>query len=278
MLAEFLKSLVDLVRETEKPTVMKIDGRPNEVFVKWPGADANEIETLPIEPPPRQIKLASPDELVSFLLHERARASESASLESPLVFLSESRVTAYLDPKDRRETVVAPLSLTQRVGHLASLRGGRSFTVRDLVRFLRFQVEGGDQYLPKFSKLDFSRKSTGRQESTVARESFGKSVEMEVQGVQEMPEFLLLSAPVFNESGASFARMEVRAGVVIDHENQAVVLQLYSDSFEDGMRMALKEVAGSMNAQLADAGTVYLARADVDPMHASAEIRATAAR
>lgn len=274
MLAEFLKALVELVRDAEKPTVMRVEGRPNEVYVKWPGDP--DVESLPIQPPPRQIKLASPDELVSFLMHEQAR--EEKARETPLVFLSESRVTAYLDPKDRRETVFAPLTLTQRVGNLAGLRGGRSFQVRDLVRFLRFEVEGGEQYLPKFSKLDFSRKSTGRQESSVARESFGKSVEMEVQGVQDMPEFLVLSAPVFNESGASFARMEVRAGVIIDHENQAVVLRLYADSFEDGLRAAVKEVAGSMNAQLADAGTVYLARADVDPMHSSADIRANAAR
>lgn len=278
MLAEFLQSLVKLVRESEQPTVMRIDGRPNEVFVKWPGE--SEIESLPIQSPPRQIKLASPDELVSFLLNEHSREDRPESAETPLVFLSEGRVTAYLDPEDRRETVIAQLSLTQRFGHLASLRGGRSFQVRDLVRFLRFDVEGGDQYLPKFAKLDFSRKSTGRHESSVARESFGKSVEMEVQGVQEIPEFLLLSAPVFNESGASFARVEVRAGVIIDHENQAVVLRLYADSFEDGMRAALKEVAGSINAQLGGAGTVYLARVDNDPLHASSGdvIRATAAR
>ena len=242
MLSEFVEKIRALAVGAEAPKVVPVPGQLRKAFLQH-GAELKEIE---YDAPLRGATLDGVQSFADLL-------SDTNVAAAPEVYFTTRGSTAFLDRGDRRETVAIAFARSKRWDALASLAGGRSFAVKEALRFLRYELGGpaAERIYDALRKVEFTRRAAAVVETDPKkRESFGRSVESVVQGLEEVPDAFDLAVAPLATLGLEDLECTVRVGVGVDFEASSIVLQLFPDALAIAERTLLRKLGEAMGELL----------------------------
>lgn len=242
MIREAIEKLEELYGEASGFRVLNLDERRMLV------ARGDEIREIEQSPPLRSPGLSSVSSLVA--MAERC--------ERPAVYFSHTRAELVLDREDRRELAVLDFETTQRWAAVWGLRNGLSFTPRDAVKFLRFDLHSvAPALLAGLRKVDFKRASEGRSQVEHGRESLGRSVEAAVQNIEAIPEEVEVEVPMFLTDGLDDLVQRVWIGVYIDLDAERIELRTLSDEIPSACRRVSRQIESILRTELPEGTPLY---------------------
>lgn len=150
----------------------------------------------------------------------------------PQFWVNRSHVLMVPDGSDPREWVAMPLYATHPWKLIRELERGRSpgksFSPRECLRFFRHEMgeaaKVDSSLAGALSVLDFKRMTGLQQGATRDRDTFGRSVEVEVQNAAAIPEETTVRVPMFNNAGLMSIRGDVAIDIILDPEKECVRL------------------------------------------------------
>lgn len=236
MLANFIRTIVELGRESQGARFFNDEKLPGKVFLQHGDA------VTPYEVPPRE-RGGEISTLPSFI----SACLDDAIMKKPEIYVAEDAVVALINRDDRKERVTCPLNESDRWRTVCFLSAGKSFSPRDAVKFLRFDLAGSDTeaVVQAVSRIDFARKSDGRSDVGHGKETLGKSVEMAVQQASDIPEEFNIRVPVFTTPGCR-ETTTVKCGIYLDMTNESIVLRVLPDECEIARGSVLQGIFGDL--------------------------------
>jgi hypothetical protein len=248
MLTEFLKLIQDTAVKAAGAHIIKVDDPRNVHYAAQDGG----VNAIDVPPPDRNHSLQSVDSLL-----ELAHANPEGA-----VWHNEMQVIVVLDQGDRREFATlrllksSPFAILEKIA--AGDTGGKAFTQQALVRLLRHDLRnaGVEHVLSVVRRIDFKR--TGATKGTVehGRESMGRSVEMEVQGASDIPEFFQATIPVYRTPGAVFHKT-VYCTLEIDLASERFVVLPDADSLAEAVHDSQSDLHEALTDELAAIPVYY---------------------
>lgn len=235
MLAEALKYLEALMTRASATQLIRVPGRHTEAWMRT----GSEVTLLQLDDPLRSHEISSFSDILD------AATKFKAGECTPSIYFNETQVVVYVGEDDMREKLTCSLKYTQRFVTLINMNGaGASGSPSDIIKLVRFQLNGigFDELAASLRKVDFTRKSTGASDVAHGRESYGRSVEAEVQGTSNIPEVVDVDVPVYENDGLRGLRAKVRCGIFIDANQGVVTLRPLADEIRNGQMNVLADV------------------------------------
>lgn len=220
MFKEAIQQIQRTAIEAADAKIVRIPGDERRVLVQH----IDKLQEYDVPPPLRKHVVHSLDDLIEYA-KQVATLVDADGGPHPVVWHGTRQVVLVVDDGDRRDTVTFPLTHSGRLNRLSQLeREKTSFDQKRFVRLLRIELGmANDPIVAKFRKLDWkvADDSTGNVQH--GKDRMGKAIQAEVQGVDELPEEISVSVPVYQEAGE---RQEyvVRCAVEIDPINQLFFL------------------------------------------------------
>lgn len=226
MLTEAIQKIVHLADEARKPIVEPVPHDTRHVRVLL-----NErVEFVEIPPPPLDNVVYSLDALVGVIRDTKGGNGLAG------VWHSDAAITAqFLNPsnEDRRDRVSLPLTYTPGFHKILELAARPCrLDQATFLRLLRFTLGVDPAVVALFRKMDWSSSAAASGNVTFGASRMGKSIEAEVQGMDQLPEEILVATRVFIERlGQPTAR--VRCWVDLDVHAQSIALVPDQESIEE---------------------------------------------
>lgn len=247
MLADLVKTLVDLGRGERTVQVTKIEGRPNHVWMRKPDGT---LDLVDLDKPIRKPTVRTLAALVAMI-------KDPSIAKDPEVYHGPDRIVGFLDRSDRREIVTLPLSLTARAAEIVALsQAPKAFDVRGLVRFLRVDMGCDTSVVAKFRTIDFKRSGSGKSTVDHGRETFGRGVEMSAQGVDELPDEIRVTTSMWQQDGV-IGTLSVSLIVDIMLEQEKIGLLVSKDDLHDQRVVIDRAIANALRKELGDKIPVF---------------------
>lgn len=223
MIAEAIAAIVKLTNLATNVQVLKSD-ELRKVFVR----DQNGTKEYELPPQLRKPSVRTVADLVALLADQKiARAPEVyIGVQSAVVLLDR-------DMRDQRGALLLPY--TTAFNALREIAyDGWEFGPKEMVSKLRrtFGDAVPTNVMSALRKVDFSRKSTGKQHTEHGKESWGQSVEAEVQGAADFPTDFNIRTPVHLVDGLQYHMAEVEVGIELDLECGEICLFAVPDAIE----------------------------------------------
>ncbi len=223
MTAKAIKAIQKQAVLAKKPHITNsADGRSRMVVVN------GEITTRPIAPLPRNHVATSLEALIDYVAtaapeHEPPRDEPvEDSLLAPVVWHDDNQVVAVLnDLDDRRDRVTLTLTLSRGMEAIMGLDKSRTdLPQRDLIRLLRVEIGVESKVVTPFRKIDWTKSSTTKVEKQIRQESMGAEVKHAASGVDELPDEITVSIPVYDVAGE---RKPVSIRLVLEYGEQVIL-------------------------------------------------------
>lgn len=244
MLAEFLNGIVNLAKGANAVSFHTNDQVPDTVFIRH----GDQLLEKATPPPKRRHALAGFDDLVAAL-------KDPDIAPDPEVYLDKGGVTVLLDRSERRETVRVALAESTRLLICRTFEAQpKTMQPREAVKLLRLELHSGrhDHVIQALSRIDFTRSSAGKSHVDHGKESMGRSVEAAVQQADSVPKDFEVAVPVWTNPGFSRYSVNVKFGLFLDLDNQAVELRVLSDECSRVVTQTLAAVAADLREALPD--------------------------
>ena len=202
-----------------------------------PKAPDGPIVTFNVPPEPRTHAVDDLETLAA--LATAADIDAVIDGHGPALWFSPAGIILVFDREDRRETASMSLHFTEPFHTLQVLDAeGDPLTQKGLIRLLRLRLGVADPAtLDRFRRLDWTATATTKAETRHQRESLGKEITAAVQGVEEIPDTLTVTVPVYDLPGLPCPH-DVRLGLEVDANEQ---------------RFTLVPMPGQLSAAIADA-------------------------
>lgn len=251
MLAEAIESLKQLVAKAESPQLVIDQGTDQVIFVN------GEIKTFSKAIKPRNHGVDAITDLI-------ALANRFQELDTNVVvWYDEDGVTAILDDGEyREEEASAVMEKSQLYTAVASLDPRQWHTPKDFVRLLRITLNGAldpKTLLDPVRRVKFNVGATTTVENSRIKESMGKEITSSVSAASELPEFVTLVLPIYQNPGAD-TLVNIRAAVEIDHDRQAFQLVVLPDELEKAKAHVLRAIGAKLREELHETIHVYQGR------------------
>jgi len=235
---ETLRLIQETAQRAQQPLPVGITDPRNEHFVI-----GGEHKIIPIPPADRDHQVGSLQDLINYVV--------GVVDSQPVIWHAVDGVCLVIDDADRRDRVTFPLTASEQAAAIKSV-AGEPLKQAALIRLLRFQIGADPLLIDKFRRLDWSHSTEGRAEVRHGKESLGKDIEAKVQGVDELPEEIIVEIPLYTQQGER-DEYAIRLGIDIDAVNQNFrvsplpgELQSAIDSHQDSIRSRLGlELAGA---------------------------------
>jgi hypothetical protein len=242
MIREAIEKIADLVRGAN--AIQVVDSQKlRTVFVKDKDEpmDAHEYPAMP--------RAGTIESLTDFCLV----AKDAEVAPRPEVWHSSQGLTLLCDRDDRHERLVMPLQMSERFSLLWKLASGASYSTSGIVSLLRYELHsaGLDSLVARLRKVNFERKGTGERTVEHGRESFGKSVEAQIQGRDDIPDEFAVEVPVYVTGGLrSATTARVRVGLEIDVEKEQFRVRTLADEIEETLITAQLAIGDALRNTL----------------------------
>lgn len=248
MLEEAIQLIQATAVEAAEAKIVRIPGDERRAIVQH----RDKLHESVIPPPCRKHVVHTLAALMDFAREVHSKKSDPNG-PAPVVWHGHNSVVLVIDDADRRDTVTFPLTLSGRLRLLAHLeRDKRSFDQKQFVRLLRIELGmANDPVVAKFRKLGWkvADDSSGRVQHGKAR--MGKAIQAEVQGVDELPEEIVVEVPVYQEAGER-TPYQVRCAVEIDPMNQQFGLTPLPEEIQKVMDLAQASIEQRLSEHLAE--------------------------
>lgn len=209
----------DAIKEIEKMAVSastpKVLSFPNESSFVQRLFVNGVLETIRLDPRERKHTATDIPSLVDALILSSVTIDSSSALPAgsgsgPIsaVWVNEDRAFGYLDESNRRDSVELPLSASPQIDSLKELNSLKWMPQKDLIKFLKNDLYGclgssGD-LLAIIRQVRFTHNQTVTGNHGVSKASLGNSIEAEITGAGNLPEFVSFDVPVFNNPRCQF--------------------------------------------------------------------------
>ena len=242
-----LKQIQFTAQEAQKAeTLPQLSGDGRQAFVRI----GSEIKEFAIGPPVRQHVVHTLADLISY-----ADANED---QPEVVWFGPVGVVLVIDDADRRDRVVFPLSLSPRFETLRHLQLEKEwFSQPNFVRMLRVDL-GLDNVavVSKFRKIQWASGSESEGNIQHGSDRVGKSVLAKVQNIDDLPDELNVSIPVYQQAGERDEYI-VKCLIEIDTVNQLFQLVPRPDELERVVDLAQDGIRNRLTAALGTAFPIY---------------------
>ncbi|GJM43460.1 MAG: hypothetical protein DHS20C21_03020 [Gemmatimonadota bacterium] len=237
MLAEFFDRIVGLGSRASEATVIRDSALPRTLII----SKGERIEFRRADTPLRIVTLDSFEDVLALVENEDLAPN-------PEVYFSESSIWVVLNSEDMRECAILDLRESRRFQTIRALESEpRSFTPKEAVKFIRYELHGvnADSIVAALGRVDFTRRSEGRNHVEHGKESLGRSVEAQVQQADKVPDTFEVTVPVFTNSGVRHTAI-VRCGLYLDLEAERVEIRVLTDE----VQFALDTTMGRIRSTL----------------------------
>lgn len=237
---ETLELIQKTAQEAQQARILDLpgDGRTKCVNI------ADKLNFVTIPPAARDHKVESLEDLAAYACRVAAHnAIEGLADKNPVVWHDDEAVILVIDDTDRRDTVTFALTISRQFGVLRQLRNCPAWLEqRDFINLLRLDL-GLDNIglVDQFRRLDW--KASSENQSTIGhgKESLGKSIQAEVQGVEKLPDELDVRVPVFSNPGVD-EKYCVACAIEIDTRNQRLCLVPLPCELEKAAGLAQEDI------------------------------------
>jgi len=167
-------------------------------------------------------------------------------------------VVVLLDRNDRSQRVVMPLVETDRITAVHSI-GEKPLTPKQAISLLRFRLSGSaDHVIAAIRRVDFARRSDGKSDVRHGRETLGRSVELEIQQADQIPESFHVTLPIYLTPGlAEASTVTIEVGIEIILEEGLFRFQPLADEVEAAYHRAQVAIGDLLRSRLSDVPVFY---------------------
>lgn len=238
---------VQLIQQTacdaqQARALPELSGDGRKAFVQ----QGDQIKEFALPAPRRQHRVHSLVDLIPY-----ARRPDNPA---PVVWHGADRARLLIDDSDRRDAVDFPLTRSKRFETLRVQADSKpAFDQPRFIRLLRIEL-GLDnlKIVAQFRRLDWSAGAQGVSEVQHGMDKMGKSILAKVQGIDELPDQLDVSVPVYQQSGER-TEYVVRCAIEIDTQNQRFQLVPLPDELERVLDLAQAAIHQRLTASLSAA-------------------------
>ncbi len=183
---------------------------PGYYFVRNPGGKA---ELVKAKPSLHCEKIESPVEMDKFI----AQRMGAKALLNPAIFYDEDAVVLAYDIDDRRDFAICNLQRSSQWNKLQQV-ANKAMPQKDFIRLLRVDFRGclaDTSLLNLLRGVQWTANDSGQTNIQHGKESLGRQITSQVQGVDVIPEELALTIPVF-ENHSFRVRVQCAIDVIVD--------------------------------------------------------------
>jgi hypothetical protein len=211
------KLIAELSRQAAGLEIFTLPGDGRKMLVH--NFAVGSYDVLDVAPPPRTHVIHSVDSFVAIAEDFQTRADSK-----PRIWHGKDAVVLICDDDDRRDSVRLPLPASEPLSWLWNLkRQSEPMNQGELIRVLRLKLGQPSDLVAKFRKLDFSAGRTGKANVEHGKESLGREIIAEVNGVDALPDVLNVSVRITDVPGAN-SPQTVRVGLEIDAQREEFYL------------------------------------------------------
>jgi len=203
------KLIAELSRRAAGLEIVTLPGDGRKMLVH--NFAAGSYEVLDVAPPPRTHVIYSVDSFVAIAEDFQTRADSK-----PRIWHGKDAVVLVCDDNDRRDSARLALPASEPLSWLWNLkRKTEPMNQGELIRVLRLKLGQPSDLVAKFRKLDFSAGKTGAARVEHGKESLGREIIAQVNGVDDLPDVLDVSVRITDVPGANHPET-IRVGLEID--------------------------------------------------------------
>lgn len=256
MLQEAIQTIQELAVEgarSAQPRIIQIPGDPRRVYVDVAGTGGWEERRLP---PPKRSHLVSTIEDLARL----ALAAHESDLD-PAVWHCAERVQLVFSQSDPWDLATVPLVKTPQWQTLERHAGRAPLRQREMLSLLRVDLAGclaTPRLIAAVSHVNFRAVAGGESIIQQGRESLGRQIESEVQGVKEqIPERETLRVPLYENVGEREMKWDVECDLEVNASEQVFVLRPLPGQLEEAIALHQGDIRQRLEAALGDVVPVY---------------------
>lgn len=211
-----------------------------------------ELKEIAVTPPVRNHRVASLEDLILLAAEAADGKLDGLTAAKPVVWHDAGAVRLTLDDADRRDGVTFKLTRSAEFQRLQAIdECPEPMDQRQFVRNLRIMLGQPELMAIPFRKLDWKTGMQASGEVLRGRESLGKQVEAQVQGVQDLPEELTIQIPIYREEGER-RPYDCRCAVDIDVSMQRLTLIPFPNQIEDMIDRHQADIRSRLEGALRD--------------------------
>lgn len=238
MIREALALIQETTRKADAAEFVDIPGDGRSCYVQLGG----QITQFTVDPPCRHHLVHTLDDLIA--------AAELAAGDAPLtIWHGLSEVVLILDDRDRRDRVTLKLQFSRAYQTLHALdTEPRPLDQKTFVRTLRFDLGVDKADVAPWRRLEWKSTGSAVGEVEKGRDRMGRDIAAEAQGIQELPDSLLVQIPVYDQKGCRDA-YPIRCDIEIDAPAQRIIfrpvpgeMQVLMDMAQASIHEALQSV------------------------------------
>lgn len=260
MLSEFVQKISELVTESSGLQI-SWNQDLDTYFLRHPDGSVHEHRPAPRL---RSAGICSLDGLVTAV-------KDGNICPLPEVYHATNGISVFCDRSNRREALYCPLEKSDKFAYLMNMaRKPICMPPKDMIKELRYRLgdrepNGIEAVIAGLRRIDFTRRSDGHSHVDHGRESLGKSVEMQVQQSDKIPERFVLSVPVYSTLGFSnHSKVQVDMGLHLNMEEGTVFLAPIADEIRFAINFAHTHIHDALIAALGNDIPVIHGYANLD--------------
>lgn len=217
--AEAIQKFADLARDGQAARVVDVPGDGRTAYV-WAGG---QMERITVDPPLRKHSINSLEDVIALATQWRGEGCPA------IVWHGHAGdggavITVVRDQNQRDEWATLVLSYTDGFRCLAAMRQERrGLSQTGFIRMCRFDLGLVESQVTPFRQLGWSRAAEVK--GTVRRggESLGNEVKAVAAGIDQIPETIVVSLPVYRQKGVR-SPVTIECAVELDVHEEAIYL------------------------------------------------------
>jgi hypothetical protein len=160
----------------------------------------------------------------AFDLETIAAFADRFKTDGPAIWVNRNGVVCLVNDSDRRERVEMKLSFSKQIQQLQTLEAKQMLDQRGLIFMLRTVFRGclgrAPELIDVLRQVRFTVGSEGEQNIGKGKSSMGKTVRAEMTGVQNIPEYVTVSVPIFDNGSLVMFTADVECVLEVLEQTQ----------------------------------------------------------
>jgi len=166
-----------------------------------------------------------------------------------VLWVSPQAVVLVRDNADRRDVARLALVPSRQAAALGVLDEGEALDQRAFIRLLRLDLAAPADLVARFRKLDWAKCDETRGHLGKDKESLGRNITAQVQGLEDLPETVDLEVPLYDNPDLAHTWL-IRLALEVDVLNHTFTLRPLPGALARAVNLALANIAADLKALL----------------------------